>query len=390
MIDRHSESAALALLEEFPIVAILGPRQVGKTTLALALVNEISPKPLYLDLENPADQARLADARQYFDQHQNSLVVLDEIQHVPELFRVLRGVVDQRRREGKSSKQFLILGSASLELLQQSSESLAGRIAYTELTGIMADEIDPSGINSLWLRGGFPDSYLAKDDKASMRWRLSFIKTYLEREVPQFGYRIPASLLRRLWTMLAHSQGGQLNMSKLSSSLDVAVPTIKRYIDLLEDLLLVRLLKPWSSNAGKRLVKAPKVYIRDSGLAHALLSLDTIDDVWGHPVAGASWEAFAVENILASLPIGATAWYYRTAAGAEIDLVIEQGMKKRWAIEIKRSSAPTLSKGFYLGCDDIKATDKYLVYSGQEKFPLPLGITAISLRDMVSLFRNLS
>lgn len=390
MIKRLVKPLILQLLDEFPVLAILGPRQVGKTTLAIDLVKSIHPKPLYLDLENPSDQSRLIDPEQYFEQHRGRLIILDEIQHVPELFRLLRSVIDKRRQEGYTAKQFLLLGSASLDLLKQSSESLAGRIAYTELTGIMADEVKQTDLNTLWLRGGFPDSFLARDDKASFRWRTNFITTYLEREVPQLGPRIPAALLRRLWTMLAHSQGSQLNMSKLSSSLDVAVPTIKRYIELLEDLLLVRLLKPWSSNMGKRLVKTPKVYIRDSGLMHALLSLQTLDDILGHPVAGGSWEGFAVESIVASLPTGITPWYYRTSAGAEIDLVIEQGMNRRWAIEIKRSSVPTLSKGYHLGCEDINATERFLVYSGKEKYPVSKGVTAIPLQEMLSIFRNLA
>jgi len=263
---------------------------------------------------------------------------------------------------------------------------LAGRIAYKELSGFTIDEVDTgdkNDIDKLWLRGGFPDSYLAKSDESSLRWRLNFISTYLERDATQFGARIPAVTLRRLWTMLAHDQGGLVNIAKIGANLDMTAPTAKRYIELLEDLLLIRSIRPWSGNVGKRLVKAPKVYIRDSGIVHALLNLTTLDDILGHPVAGSSWEGFVIENLLSCLPIGATPWFYRTAAGAEIDLVIEVNAKKKYAIEIKRSSAPKLSKGFYIGCEDIKASHRFIVYPGKERFPVSKDVEAISLLDMM-------
>jgi uncharacterized protein len=372
------------LLEQFPAVAILGPRQIGKTTLAQQIAARTKPSPVYLDLENPIDLAKLDDPGQYFHTHTDRLIILDEIQRTPGLFQVLRGVIDRRRRAGQQAGQFLMLGSASLDLLKQSSESLAGRIAYKELTGLTVSEIKRTDQETLWLRGVFPDSFLARDDMASMRWRMNFISTYLERDVPQLGPRVPAVTLRRLWTMLAHSQGEQVNISKLAGGLDVSVPTVTRYIELLEDLLLVRTLRPWAGNIKKRLVKAPKVYIRDSGIAHALLHLTTRDDVLGHPVAGASWEGFALENILSVLPEGATSWFYRTAAGAEIDLVIEQGVRQRVAIEIKRSLAPSVSKGFHVGCEDITATRRYIVYPGTEQYPVSNGVTIMPLVDMMT------
>ena len=386
MIARKTQTEIARLLEEYPAVGVLGPRQVGKTTLAEEIAASLNPEPIYLDLESPTDRAKLREPEAYFEIHAGKLIILDEIQRVPELFSVLRGVIDRNRRRGHKTGQFLILGSASLDLLRQSSESLAGRIAYKELSGITVSELDsnsPAERDKLWLRGGFPDSLLARDDEASLRWRLNFISTYLERDVPQFGPRIPATTLRRLWTMLAHSQGGQLNIAQLGASLGIAAPTSKRYIELLEDLLLIRSLLPWSGNVGKRLVKTPKVYIRDSGLTHALLNLTTLDDLLGHPVVGASWEGFVLENLLSCLPIGVTPWYYRTSAGAEIDLVIEYSTQRKYAIEIKRSLAPSVSKGFYLGCEDIGATHRYVVYPGEERYPISSEVSVVSLLDMM-------
>ncbi|MEA5429139.1 ATP-binding protein [Arcicella lustrica] len=386
MIARNSQVEIIELLEEFPAVSILGPRQVGKTTLAEEIALSLSPEPIYLDLESPIDQAKLNDPEAYFELHKGKLIILDEIQRVPELFAILRGVIDRRRRQGFRTAQFLILGSASLDLLKQSSESLAGRIAYKELTGLTALEVNSLSQNSidmLWLKGGFPDSFLAKTESASFRWRQNFISTYLERDIPQLGARIPAVTLRRLWTMLAHHQGGQLNTAQLGASLGITIPTVKRYIELLEDLFLVRTILPWSGNVGKRLVKTPKVYIRDSGLTHALLNLTTQDDLLGHPIVGASWEGFVIENIIACLPQGLTFWFYRTSAGAEIDLVIEINNQERYAIEIKRSLSPTVSKGFYLGCEDIKATKRYVVYPGKESYPSAEGVKTISLVDLM-------
>lgn len=386
MIKRKCQDSIIELLNESPAVGILGSRQVGKTTLAEEIALSISPNPIYLDLESPTDLAKLTEPEAYFDLHKGKLIILDEIQRTPELFAVLRGVIDRRRREGFRTAQFLILGSASLDLLKQASESLAGRIAYQELTGINSLEINnlkDTNQENLWLRGGFPDSLLAKTDAASFRWRQNFISTYLERDVPQFGSRIPAVTLRRLWTMLAHHQGGQLNTAQLGASLGITIPTVKRYIELLEDLFLVRTLFPWSGNVGKRLVKTPKVYIRDSGLTHALLNLTTFDDLVGHPIVGASWEGFVIENILSCLPQGVTSWFYRTSAGAEIDLVIEVNHQERYAIEVKRSLSPTVSKGFYLGCEDVKATKRYVVYPGKERYPSTDGIIVTSLAELM-------
>lgn len=378
MLNRYSTTRLSQLLAEFPAVAILGPRQVGKTTLALELARSL-PAASYLDLEAPADAAKLADPATYFDAHRDELVILDEVQRVPALFAQLRGVIDQRRRAGKRSGQFLLLGSATGALLQQSAESLAGRIAYMELPPLCANEVPAADAQHLWVRGGFPESFLAASDAASLRWRQQFIATYLERDIPQLGPRIPAETLRRLWTMLAHEQGQLLNASKLAASLAVSGQTVARYLDLLADLMLVRRLRPWAGNEGKRLVRAPKVFVRDSGLAHALLGLTSFDDIVGHPVAGGSWEGWVIENLLAAAPQGTSAFFYRTSAGAEVDLVLELPKRRRWAIEIKRSSAPAVSKGLHIAAADIKATARFVVHSGKDSYPLAQGVQASTL-----------
>lgn len=374
MINRRLQPRLSALLDQFPAVALLGPRQVGKTTLALALSEQYAPDALYLDLELPSDRAKLSDPELYLNQHEDKLVILDEIHRLPGLFTTLRGLIDMRRRKGRRNRQFLLLGSASIDLLHQSAETLAGRIAYEQLTPLLISEVADfasDAENQLWVRGGFPDSFLAEDDEQSFRWRISFIQAYLERDVPTLGPRIPAETLRRFWQMLANNQGQMLNAAQLAGSLGVSGHTVARYLDIMVDLLLVRRLQPWASNVGKRLVKSPKVYVRDSGLLHALLDIQTLEQLLGHPVLGASWEGMLIENVLASLPSTMNAFFYRTAAGAEIDLVIEPRPRQRWAIEVKRSiSSPVPSKGFYLGCEDIHATRQIVLYPGDEPYKL--------------------
>jgi len=389
MIQREIQVSISEAMRQFPAVGILGPRQIGKTTLALQIAQAISPEPIYLDLESPTDLDKLKEPEFYFEEYKDRPIILDEVQRSPEIFAILRGVIDRRRRAGHSVGQFLILGSASLDLLQQSSESLAGRISYATLSGLKPTEIATSGFDDLWLRGGFPNSFLSFDNNTSFNWRQIFIGTYLERDVPQFGSRIPASTLRQLWTMLAHIQGGVLNLSRLAGGLGVSVPAVGRYLDLLEDLFLVRKLQPWASNVGKRLVRAPKVYIRDSGLTHTLLKIKDYDDLLGHPAVGGSWEGFVIENLLADLPLWASPYFYRTSAGAEIDLVIEAGNKKIIAIEIKRSISPTLSKGFLIGCEDVNATHRYFVYSGAERFRISKDVTALPLTMMIEELKAL-
>jgi len=388
MIQRLIQPKVAQLLEQFPAVALLGPRQVGKTTLALSLAESLGESALYLDLELPSDRAKLSDPELYLNQHEDRLVILDEIHRVPGIFETLRSLIDRRRRKGNRSRHFLLLGSASIDLLHQSAETLAGRIAYEELTPLSVAEVadsEPNAANRLWVRGGFPDSFLAASDENSLRWRTAFIQTYLERDVPVLGPRIPAETLRRYWQMLAHNQGQMLNAAQLASGLGVSGNTVARYLDIMVDLLLVRRLQPWATNAKKRLVRTPKVYVRDSGLLHALLDIRDMETLMGHPVVGASWEGMLIENILDVLPATARPTFYRSAAGAEIDLVVEFNAKDRWAIEIKRSiSNPAPQKGFYIGCEDIRATRQIVLYPGDERFNLDAKTEVMPLRAFLS------
>lgn len=391
MIHRPIEDLVQLRLDQFPCVAILGPRQVGKTTLAQSIVAQRGSSAIYLDLENPADRRRLDDPRAFLEAQDGKLVVLDEIHRLPEIFTVLRGVIDDRRRNGQRAGHFLILGSAALDLLKQSSESLAGRIVHIEMPPFQPQDLpaaDPATLDALWVRGGFPDSFLATTDAASFVWRQAFIRSYLERDIPQFGLRIPTETLERFWTMLAHTQGGLLNAQRLASSLGVNWHTAQHYLDLMVDLLLVRRLQPWASNTGKRLVKSPKVYVRDPGLLHTLLNIPTAHDLLGHPVAGASWEGYAIEALIAAAPPTARPYFYRTATGTELDLVLEFSATRRWAFECTRSSAPQVSKGVHLACEDVQAERRILVYTGTLSYPGAGGIEVMPLLDAIAAVRT--
>lgn len=384
MYTRQIQSTITSLLGSHAAVALMGPRQVGKTTLALEIADH-QPS-VYLDLESPRDLAKLQDIEAFCDMHLGKLIVLDEVQRIPGLFAPLRSIIDRRRRAGHKHGQFLLLGSASISLLQQSSESLAGRIAYAEMVPLGFQETQGTiATEDLYLRGGFPESLLASDESTSFNWRESFIRTYLERDIPQLGPRIPAATLRRFWTMLAHNQGQTFNAAALARGLDTTGITIARYLDLMVDLLLVRRLQPWHSNIGRRMIKAPKVYIRDSGICHALLGIESLNELLGHPVIGGSWEGFVVEQILNKLPAHTQAGFYRSSSGAEIDLIIEFKNKQCWAIEIKRSSAPALSKGFHTACEDIAPTRKLVVHGGEAAFPLPNQVDALPLANFLNL-----
>lgn len=394
MIERRIQPRLRTLLQQFPAVALLGPRQVGKKTLAHTFAGD-QQDALYLDLERPSDRRRLDDADAFLRAQAGRLVVLDEVHRTPGLFEILRGVIDENRRAGYRAGQFLLLGSASTNLIGLASESLAGRLAYVDLNPIDVLEarhhVDgaqhPLTLDTVWLRGGFPDSLLAVSDEASLRWREAFIRSFLDRDVPMFAPRLPAETIRRLWQMLAHATTGPLNSSRLAAGLGISGPTVTRYVDLLADLGMVRRLPPWLDNLGKRLTRTPRVYVRDTGLLHALLGITSLHDLLGHPVAGPSFETLAVETAISLAELGS--WqpaYYRTAEGAEIDLVLVKGGQPQIAIEVKRSTAPVPSAGFYRAAHDLGIRTAYVLHPGQDRFPLKGGATALPLMDADAIF----
>lgn len=379
MFDRFITEEMQQALLSTPAVVLLGPRQIGKTTLALSLAQ---PDGVYLDLESPEDRNKLSNVEQYLRSRQDRLVVLDEVQRLPTLFEPLRGLIDHARRHppgGRKTGLYLLLGSASLDLIQHSSETLAGRVAFMELSGLHRLEVPPSLWDDLWLRGGFPESLTADTLADSVRWRRDFTRTYLERDVAQFAPRIAAEMLRRFWTMLAHLQASTVNVAQLARNLGVDTRTAGGYLDLLTDLLLVRRLGPWHSNQGKRLVKSPKIYIRDSGLLHSLLGITDMDSLLSHPVVGASWEGHVVESLLAVAPSDVTPSFYRSSAGAEIDLLLTWPNGEHWAIEVKRSTTLKVERGFYSACNDIQPVKKWVIYPGAEAYPLHDGVEAMPL-----------
>ena len=393
MIERELQRVLINALLNMPVVALLGPRQAGKTTLALQIAQAVGKETAYLDLELDSDLAKLADVEAYLRRFENKLLIIDEVQRQPELFRVLRGLVDIRKRAGEKTAQFLLLGSASRDLIQHSSETLAGRVRFLELSQFsvleLAQQDNMFDMETHWLRGGFPDSYLASSDEESWAWRSDFISSYVERDIPLMGPRISATTMRRLWSMLAHNNSQQVNYSKLGESLGVSYKTIKSYIDTLTDFYMLRQLQPWSGNTKKRLVKAPKLYFRDSGLAHRFLMIPDFENLLGHPALGASWEAYVLENILGQISDKWRYSFYRTSSQAEVDLVLEGPDNQVWAIEVKRSSAPTLSKGFYYACDDISATHKFVIYPGDDEFPLSNGVEVMGLIAFLQLLQGL-
>jgi predicted AAA+ superfamily ATPase len=386
LLHRRIESQVRTRLKHLPAVALLGPRQVGKTTLAHEMAE--GRKSVYVDLESPVDREKLADATFFLSNHEDDLVILDEVQRMPELFATLRGLIDQGRRRGKKSGRFLLLGSASTDLLRQ-SETLAGRIAYIELSPFDVLEVPEANRNDLWVRGGFPESFLAADNSLSLSWREDFIRTYLERDIPQLGPRIPATTLHRFWTMLAHVQGGLFNAAQLARGLAVEGKTIARYLDLLVDLMLVRRLQPFQSNIGKRLVKSPKVYVRDSGIVHALLGIGDREAILGHPVSGFSWEGFVIENLIGVAPTGTVPLFYRTGAGAEVDLLLEIPKHGLWAIEIKLGLSARPRKGFFIACDDLKPKRRFIVNSGTERNPINAETESIGVHELAGMLAAL-
>ncbi len=390
MLRRLLEDKIIQALTTMPVVALLGPRQVGKTTLALEIANnKLNKDVVYIDLERDSDLGRLNEPETYLQRFANKLLIIDEVQRKPDLFRTLRSLVDERKRAGERAGQFLLLGSASRDLIQHSSETLAGRIRFLELSPfsileLLSNAPQDFDIEKLWIRGGFPDSYLAGSDDESWDWRSDFIASYVERDIPLMGPKVPATRMKRFWRMLAHWHGQQVNTSSLGKSLEVDHKTIRSYLDILTDFYMVRQLQPWAGNTKKRLVKSPKVYLRDSGLLHFLLNISDYDTLLGHPVLGASWEGFVLESIIQSLSNKWQFSYYRTSGQTELDLVLEGPQNEVLAVEIKRSIAPKVSKGFHSASDDIKATRKFVVFSGEDRFPLTQDTEAINLNAFLA------
>lgn len=382
MIYRRLKPYIQAELRQIPAVVLLGPRQSGKTTVAHSI--PLGKPAVYLDLEFPLDREKLRDPVHYLIEHENHLVILDEVQLMPDLFGILRSLIDQGRRKGITTQRFLLLGSASADLLRQ-SETLAGRAAYMELTPLDVLETPSSRRKQLWVRGGFPNSYLALNDDASSTWRRNFIRTYLERDIPQLGPRIPATTLLRFWTMLAHVQGGILNAAQLARGLAIDGKTIARYLDLLVDLMLVRRLQPYTVNAGKRLIRSPKVYIRDSGIVHCLLNIPDYESLLAHPVCGTSWEGFVIETLIRAAPPNTAPLYYRTVVGAEIDLLLEIPGNGLWAIDIKLGLSSLPEKGFHIACDDVKPTKRFVVNSGTERRKINANTELIGLMELAKM-----
>jgi len=388
MIKRRITSNITGTLRDFPVVGILGARQVGKTTLAKMIKETSLKNALYLDLEKTSDLQRLSDPQLYLEKYSDRLVIIDEIQRKPELFPLIRSLVDSKSRNGR----FLILGSASPDLSRQSSESLAGRVCYHQLTGFLLSEVSGTEqqktFEKLWLRGGFPRSFLAKSDETSFTWRENFIRTHLERDIPGLGISIPASMLLRFWQMLSHCHGQLWNASKIANSLGISPPSARKYLDLLQDTFMIRQIQPYFTNIKKRLVKSPKIYIRDSGLLHYLLGIPDLDSLLGHPSAGASWEGCLIEQITALIPKHWKANFYRTAAGAEIDLVLQPTqLKPPIAVEFKYSLSPKLTKSFWNAFEDLRPRKAYVIYPGDESYPLAENVSTLPLSQLHNIVK---
>jgi len=381
-IHRNQEAEILQLVQNFPAVAILGPRQCGKSTLARHILENF-PTAIFLDLENPEDRQKLSAPELFFSGNENRLVCLDEIQRIPELFPLLRSVIDRNGKNG----QFLILGSASRDLIRQSSESLAGRIIFVELSPFQLSELQIDDYWDYWLKGGFPRSYLAAEPALSFKWRQSFISTFLERDLRQLGFNMPPETMHRLWSMCANRQGQLVNLSQIGGSLGVSHTTVRTYIDLLKETFMVRVLQPLEANLNKRLVKSPKIYLRDTGILHTLLSIKNKEDLLGHYILGASWESLVIENLLNCVP-DQPAGFYRTAGGAELDLVLQSG-KRRIAIECKASAVPKPERGFYQALEDLDVSEAWIVAPVNMRYPLKENVFVMSLAEAVNELKNL-
>lgn len=379
MHQRRAQQILLQDLKRVPAVVIFGPRQVGKTTLVRQLMAQNPKHFILLDLELPSDRAKLTDPELYLTQFEDKTVVLDEVQFVPDLFPVLRALIDKNRSPGR----FILLGSASPKLMQQSAESLACRVRYRELYPLDLTEIGSADVEKLWLRGGFPEPFDAEDAKEAMQWHPDFLRSYTTRDLRLLGLPMATTQLERLLQMLAFMHGQQLNYSSIAKSLGLSVPTVSHAVQFLEEALLIRLLKPWSSNTGKRLIRTPKVYVRDTGMLHYLLGITTFDLLMGHPQAGNSWEGFVVQQIMANLPASLTPYFYRTAAGAELDLVLMEGDQTLYALEIKLSTAPKISRGNTESANDLQPLHKVVIYAKEDTYPLKDGWEAMGIRGFL-------
>lgn len=384
-VSRTAEQEILKRIAFFPVVAVVGPRQVGKTSLVKAIREKLDRPSIYLDLETPSDLAKLQNPSLFLESLTDYTVILDEVQKVPTLFPELRGIIDRKRVAGR----FLLLGSASPELIRDSSETLAGRIAYQELTPFHFEEIKMfENYQTHWFRGGFPTPLLAPTDEYATIWHQNFIQTYLERDLPLLGLNADPMLTKRLWMMLAHLSGNLLNMQSLSNSLGIHATTVRKYIDFFESAYLIRRLQPFYTNLKKRLVKTPKVYIRDTGILHELLGITSHMQLSGHPNLGASWETYVVEQVLAKLPTWASAYFYRTHQGTEADLVIARGIQPEILIEIKYTAQPKPSKGFYIAQQDLKTKKHFMICPITDAFSLKEDLEVIGIGQIESIFND--
>lgn len=377
MIERFIFEELIELLEEFPAIALVGPRQVGKTTLAKKIGQQLKQKVVYIDLENPRDELKMSDPLLFFESNMDKCIIIDEVQRRKELFPILRSVIDSDRRPAR----FILLGSASPDLIRDSSESLAGRIFYKELTPFNILEVkNVSDVKELLVRGGFPNSLLAKSDKMSLLWRSSFVQTYIEKDLPLLGMPVSPTESRRLIRMIAHLQGQLVNYAALSKSLGVSSPTIKKYLEFLEQAFLIELLEPFSGNTNKRIRKSPKLYIRDTGILNYLSGITDYHSLLSHPNVGAIWEGFVINQIKSILPLDVDCCYYRTQHGAEIDLIITFSNGERIGVEIKFSSAPTLTRGNYETIEDLKLKKLYVIIPTDDQFLLKESVEVLGVQ----------
>ena len=389
MYPRTLKKTLLQTLKKQPAVALLGARAVGKTTLAMELSQEVPS--IYLDLTEPEDLLKIRSMPHYFEAHKHKLIILDEIQRYPHLLEPLRNVIYRGSREGLKYGRFLVLGSASKKLKKYSADLLAGRVAYLQLAGLTPLETSAlygEDLLKLWFRGGFPESYDAKNHHESHEWRRHLITTYLNRDIPQLQPTLPTHTLTRLWTLLAHHQGALWNPTKIAAPLSLPSAVVEHYIHTMQDLLLLRSLQPWHENVKKQVVRAPKIYIRDSGLLHALMNITDPKILKQHTIMGNSWEGFVIEQIISSLPSSLLPYFYRTTSGDEIDLLLVYNLSDFWALEIKAATAPKVKKGFHNACEDLSIKRKFVIYNGKKTYSLEQGTTAISLAGFIKLIQK--